>query len=192
MSASKAVAIVAILVATAMWTVPSGGFGVVDQVRDAQISVAGTGNDFVHVEAADSVDPTGPAELLTVTNHLQEPVEVTVTLPGSNDGELRGSESGADEGREFAFSLSPGQQRTVYISGIQGASSDPVKVEVTAETAGGTTISMSEEIPKTPGDGEDDDNDEGGDDDGDDDGDNDDDDDDDDDDHRGNRGNGHD
>ncbi|WP_435184993.1 hypothetical protein [Halobellus sp. EA9] len=170
MTPGKPLAVAVVLVAFALLAVPSGGFGVIDEVRDARVGVAAPDRAVVSIEPAAEVPVRCSAPLVTVRNNGAQSATVTVRLTESGGGSLL-APNGADRGTEYVFDLDSGDSRTVSVVGVRSGA-DAVDVTVTAELDGGLVVTASERVPtyvdESGGDGDGDDGDDDDDDDDDD------------------------
>lgn len=145
MTAGKTAAVAVAVVALLLLAVPSGGFGVVDQVRDARIGVAAGDRAIVSVEPAAEVPVRCAAPLVTVRNNAETSATVTVRLTASGGGSLL-APSGADHGTEYVFDLAAGADRSVSVTGVRSGT-DAVEIDVTTELDGGLVVTSSERVP---------------------------------------------
>ena len=146
-TAGKLAFVLGAVVLVAAFAVSTGAFTAVDASRPASVGVS-KHDALVGYHAADTVVVGQRSDLLTITNRVQEPVTVTVSLADGRDGTLF---AGWQMRREtISVSLAPGESQTVRLRANRRTGQIAYGVDVSGN---GVSVSFGQQTVRvvTPG-----------------------------------------
>lgn len=114
---------------------PTGAFSLVDASRIGSIGVSGDSNAELGMNVFTCIGSNSVDPLVTITNNLEESVDVTVSLVDTGEGTLL---VGGQSGDSVTFSLGVGASETVEMDAASGGPF-PRPFEFTIEAVGSDT-----------------------------------------------------
>jgi len=139
--ALTAALVITVLVAVAIGGAGTGAFATADVERGSALPVATDEAGVAGLDVSASVAANDTSRLVTVTNALDAPASVTVSLHENARDDADLVVDGATVGDEATVSLAPGASDSVDVRVASNTTLDTVAFDVTATGERGVTVS---------------------------------------------------